>query len=101
MRCCTVLQDPGILYWDEPLGVGDLRVVAASYGHKRDPRLALNVRQQLQARVVRCGDPDSDMLPSDVLDVFRFEANNLNLYIYIYITHSAVRQTRRRFGKTG
>lgn len=53
MRCCTVLQDPRTLYWDEPLGMGDLRVVAASYGHKKDPRLAFDVRRLLQARVVR------------------------------------------------
>ncbi|CAM9967797.1 unnamed protein product [Ectocarpus sp. 4 AP-2014] len=51
MRCCTVLQDPATLYWDTPLGLGPFRVVAASYGHPRDPKLAIDVRRQLQARV--------------------------------------------------
>lgn len=52
MRCCTVLQDPATLYWDTPLGLGPFRVVAASYGHPRDPKLAIDVRRQLQTRVV-------------------------------------------------
>ncbi|CBJ33660.1 hypothetical protein Esi_0545_0009 [Ectocarpus siliculosus] len=51
MRCCTVLQDPATLYWDTPLGLGPFRVVAASYGHPRDPKLAIDVRRQLQTRV--------------------------------------------------
>lgn len=52
MRCCTVLQDSATLYWDTPLGLGPFRVVAASYGHPRDPKLAIDVRPQLQTRVV-------------------------------------------------
>ena len=52
MRCCTVLQDSETLYWDTPLGLGPFRVVAASYGHPRDPKLAISVRAQLQTRVV-------------------------------------------------
>ena len=52
MRCCTVLQDSATLYWDNPLGLGPFRVVAASYGHPRDPKLAISVRAQLQTRVV-------------------------------------------------
>ncbi|CAM9410853.1 unnamed protein product [Ectocarpus sp. 13 AM-2016] len=51
MRCCTVLQDPATLYWDTPLGLGPFRVVAASYGHPRDPKLAIDIRRQLQTRV--------------------------------------------------
>ena len=52
MRCCTVLQDSATLYWDTPLGLGPFRVVAASYGHPQDPKLAVSVRTQLQTRVV-------------------------------------------------
>lgn len=55
MRCCTVLQDPSILYWDTPLGIGPFRVLAASYGHPRDATQAFDVRPQLQARVVSYG----------------------------------------------
>ncbi|CAN0150103.1 unnamed protein product, partial [Pylaiella littoralis] len=51
VRCCTVLQDPATLYWDTPLGLGPFRVVAASYGHPQDPKLAIDVRPQLQTRV--------------------------------------------------
>ncbi|CAN0301177.1 unnamed protein product [Scytosiphon promiscuus] len=51
MRCCTVLQESATLYWDTPLGLGPLRIVAASYGHPRDPKLAVDVRSQLQSRV--------------------------------------------------
>lgn len=56
MRCCTVLQDPSTLYWGEPIGSEPFQVVAASYGHPRDPKLAFDVRPQLQGRVVRGGE---------------------------------------------
>lgn len=52
MRCCTVLQDPSTLYWGDPIGSEPLQVIAASYGHPKDPKLAFDVRPQLQARVV-------------------------------------------------
>ncbi|CAM9373295.1 unnamed protein product, partial [Choristocarpus tenellus] len=51
LRCCTVLQHPCTLFHSEPIGEGNLRILAASYGHPKDARLAVDIRAKIQKRV--------------------------------------------------